>query len=105
MRPAKQSKIDEFLRLPPSEREAVAREFDNELIGDTFRPLSPSERKAWQRAKQRMKRSKVGSVKRVTLNVRQELLSRSDAYARELGITRSQLVSLGLEKVLAGRGL
>ena len=103
MSTAKHSKIAEFLRLQSSEREAVAREFGKEFIGETFRPLSLSERKAWIRAKRRMKRTKVAPVKRVTLNVRRDLLSKSDAYARQLGITRSQLVSLGLEKVLADR--
>ena len=97
------SNIENFLALPDEQKEAAAREFDREFVGDTFRPLTPQQRKAWNRAKRRMPRSRAVAAKRISLSVPSDLLDRSDAYARKVGATRSELVTRGLQAVLAGK--
>lgn len=97
------SNIGTFLALPDDQKEAVAREFDREFVGDTFRPLTPQQRKAWNRAKRRMSRSRAVAARRISLSVPRDLLDRSDAYARKVGATRSELVTRGLQAVLAGK--
>lgn len=97
------SNIETFLALPDERREAVAREFDREFVGDTFGPLTPRQRKAWNRAKRRMSRSRAVLAKRISLSIPRDLLDRSDEYARKVGATRSELVTRGLHAVLAGK--
>jgi hypothetical protein len=97
------SNIDAFLSLSNAEKEATVREFDREFIGEQFGPLSSRQRKAWNRARQRMNQNRSIPVKRISLIVPLELLSRSDAMAKKVGASRSDLIARGLKAVLAGK--
>ena len=98
----KHSAIEAFLALPDEEKERQWREFDKPIDFNDTRPLTPAERKLWERAKRKRGRPKVGAgVKIISLSVEQDLLKKSDRLAKKLGVSRAFLVAQGLRHVLA----
>lgn len=82
--------------------EATA-EFDHEGIADTFRPMTPAEKAAWEAATQKRPRGRprVGKgVRVISLGIEADLLRRADALAKKRRISRAKLVAEGLEAVL-----
>jgi hypothetical protein len=80
-------------------------EFDKENVVDRSRPLNAAERARWHKAKRKLGRPKVGKgVKVISLSLERGLLSRADKAAKKLGISRAQLVSQGLERMLSASG-
>lgn len=49
----KRSPIAEFLALSDAERRAVTAQFDREFVADSFRPLTPAQKKLWAKAKRK----------------------------------------------------
>jgi hypothetical protein len=99
----KSSAIDAFLALPDEGKERQWKEFDQEFIADTFKPLSPAQRKLWQKAKARG-RPRVGKgAKVISLSVERGLLDQADARARALGISRAEFFARGLRTLLSRR--
>ena len=98
----KKSPVDAFLALPDAEKEALVAKLDREFIADESMPLTPAMRRLWQRAKRkRPGRPRIGKgAKRVLITVEAGLLKRADAFARQKGISRSQLISHGLQSVM-----
>jgi hypothetical protein len=97
----KLSPIEEFLSLSDAEKEKVVAEFDKEFVIDTFRPLTPAERRIWRRHKKKMGRPVKGhGHKVISVSVEKELLKRADAYAKKQRMTRAALIARGLENVL-----
>src|SRR4051794_689959 len=92
-----------WTRMTASELAKATKQFDQEIDLDHTRPLSPRNRKWWNRAK-RAGRPKVGRGARpVLITVEQELLAQADAYAKKHGINRSQLVALGIQTLIQKR--
>ena len=80
----------------------ATKEFEREIDFEETRPLSPENRKWWNRAK-RGGRPKVGKGSRpVLITVERGLLERADAFARENGLNRSQLFAKGIEALMQG---
>ena len=97
--------IDSFLALSDEEKERIWEGYNREIPLPETRPLTPAERKRWEKAKKRMGRPRVGKgAKVISLSVERGLLERADAYARRTGISRAQLVARGLESILAAAG-
>lgn len=87
------------------ELRAATRAFDQEMVVDKSRPLSAAERKAWEAARRKPGRPRRGAgVKVVSVSVERDLLARSDALARNLGISRASLIEIGLRAVLEAGG-
>jgi hypothetical protein len=85
-------------------QEATA-EFDQEMVGARARPLSAEERAWWNRVRRAPGRPRRGrGAKVVSVSLEQGLLARSDALARQLGISRALLIERGLKAVLAAAG-
>jgi len=96
------SPVEAFLALPDEEKERQCEEFDNEFIADTFRPLTPAQRRRWERIKRKPGRPQVGrGAKVISLSIEQDLLRRSDQLAKKMKVTRAFLVSEGLRHMLA----
>lgn len=101
----KKNPIDAFLELGPAERNAAAAEFDRDSVADTFRPLSPAQRKLWKKAKRKPGRPRVGKgAERVSVTIERSLLKSADREAKRLGISRAQLIALGLREVVRKPG-
>lgn len=101
----RKSAYDEFMKLTPAEREKTTAEFDQEFIIDTFRPLTPQERKRWERLKRGPGRPKVGKgANVVSVSIERSLLEQSDSLAKKLRVSRAGLIARGLKAMLAANG-
>ena len=92
--------------MTTAELRAATHEFDRELPtgpdGLPGRPLNSAERKQWRAVRRKMGRPRIGKgVKRVMISLEEDLLKRSDVYARRHHLNRSQLISAGLRKLIA----
>ena len=80
----------------------ATKEFEMELVADSFGPPGPVEREQWRRAKRKRGRPRRGrGVKVISVSLEKGLLSRCDALAKKLGVSRAALVSRGLHEVLS----
>jgi hypothetical protein len=96
------TKQKKFLELSDREKTEAAREFDQEFIAKSFRPMTAAERARWQRIKRRPGRPRNGrGVKVISVSVEKDLLKQSDALAKQLGVSRAQLIASGLRVVLS----
>jgi hypothetical protein len=79
--------------------------YDREMVIDEFRPMSAEARARWSRAKRKPGRPRRGKgAKVISVSVERGLLSRSDALAKDLGLSRAGLIERGLQAVLAAEG-
>ena len=91
-------------RRPPAS-ELELRELDREFVADTFRPLTPAERKTWRRMRRKRGRPQRGKgAKVISVSVERELLRRADHLAKCSGLTRARLIELGLRTLLRVAG-
>jgi hypothetical protein len=103
----KLSPIEQFIALPDSEKDRIAAEFDRAFVADTFQPLTPEERRFWQRARRRG-RPRVGKgSQRITVSIERSLLKQIDSHARAQRLSRSEFLArsaqAAMEKVHRGR--
>src|SRR6202045_4612587 len=95
-----------FDALPPAEKERIWRELDSQTADEQLarsKPVSATERQAWQRVKKKMGRPKLGAngVKVIAVSLEKELLKRADAYAKRNKLKRSELITKGIEALMA----
>ena len=75
--------------------------FDEPFVVDRSRPLTPEERKQWNRAKRKRGRPKVGQgFARISVSIEKQLLERATSFAKKRNISRSKLFALALEQAL-----
>ena len=90
-----------YWEMNTEELAAATAEFDREFIADTFHPLTPEERKQWQRMKRKMGRPKRGAgAKIISLTVERTLLAQADRFAKKRHMTRAALVDQALRAML-----
>ena len=66
------------------------------------KPLNSRQRATWRRIKRKMGRPKIGKgCKPIAVSLEIGLLKRADAYAKQHGLKRAQVISLGLLRVIA----
>lgn len=83
---------------------AATREFDQEMPGLPGKPLSAAMRERLARARRRG-RPRIGlGAEKVRISLERELLSRTDAAARRLRLSRSQLIAKYLREGLRRAG-
>ncbi len=81
-------------------------QFDEEMVIDRSRELTPAERLRWQRARRKPGRPKVGrGVRVISVSLEKSLLGRADRLARRLQVPRTRLIALGLEALLENPSL
>lgn len=87
-------------RPPPA-----AKEFDEEMVIESFSEPPPAARAKWARAAAKRGRPRRGAGATViSVSVEQGLLERADWTAKRLGITRSELIARGLRAAMAAAG-
>ncbi len=98
-----------FDALPDAEKERIFNELENasteELLARS-RPLTRSEaarqREMRKAAKARLGRPVIGAgAKQVAVTLERGLLDRADAYARQRGLKRSEMIARGLTLLMA----
>jgi hypothetical protein len=91
-----------YWEMTAEELAVATKQFEEPLVADQSRPLTPAEREQWQRVKRKRGRPKVGQgFKRVSVSLEQGLLQRVTALAKKRRISRSQLLAQVLEKAVA----
>jgi hypothetical protein len=89
--------------MTADELSAATAEFDREMLISHSRALTSRERRAWQEVRRKPGRPRRGAgVKVISVSVERGLLSRSDALASRLRISRAALIERGLRLILAG---
>jgi hypothetical protein len=102
MKKGKQSVIEKFLRLSEAEKAAEIAPFEKPKV--KTRPLTPDERKRWNRIRRGLGRPKIGEgAKIVPISIERGLLEEVDAFARANRLKRSQMVVQGLRLVMRKR--
>jgi hypothetical protein len=102
----KRSPIEAFIALSDDEKERIWASFNRSIPLSETRALTPTERRAWERAKRKPGRPPKGEgATAVSVTIERGLLRRADAYAKSQGMTRAQLITRGLSAILpADRG-
>jgi len=101
----KKSVVGKYARMTAAELASETAAFDQEMVVTGSRPLTAEERAWWERVRRRPGRPRRGrGAKVISVSVEQELLARSDALAKNLGISRALLIERGLKAVLAAEG-
>lgn len=91
----------DFDALPPDQKEAIYRECERIGPGDGV-PLTAEQRRRWRGIRRAMGRPRVGAgAARVQVTVERGLLAEADAYARQHGITRAQLIARGIRLAMS----
>ena len=101
----KKSVVARCARMTADQLRSETAGFDEEMVVSKSRPLTAEERAWWERVRRRPGRPRRGRGARViSVSLEQELLARSDALAKNLGISRALLIERGLKAVLAAEG-
>ncbi len=80
----------------------ATKDLERELVADSFGPPGPVEREQWRRTKRKRGRPRQGrGVKVISVSLEKGLLSRCDALAKRLGVSRAAVISRGLLEVLS----
>ena len=99
------SLVAKYERMKHGALREATKAFDEDMVVDRSRPLTAAERKAWDTARRKPGRPRRGAgAKIISVSVERTLLARSDALARDLGISRAALVERGLRAVLEAGG-
>ena len=94
-----------FARMKTDELQAATAEFDREMVAEEFGPLSTSAKSRWKTARRKRGRPRQGQgAKVISVTVEKNLLARSDALAKNMGVTRAGMIARGLKAVLAVEG-
>jgi hypothetical protein len=102
---ARKHEAKRFVRMTTGELRAETTEFGREMVADEFGPLSARARNLWKKARQRPGRPRQGQgAKVISVTVERSLLARSDALAKNMGVTRAGMIARGLKAVLAAEG-
>ena len=101
----KKSVVGKYARMTADDLRSETAEFDKEMVTTKSKPLTAEERAWWERVRRRPGRPRRGrGAKVISVSLEQELLARSDALAKNLGISRALLIERGLKAVLAAEG-
>ncbi len=102
------SPVEKFLSLTDDQRAAEVARLEKPLPpgpdGLPGKPLTPSQRKRWDRIQTHLRRGRptVGKgAQRVLISVEKGLLEEADAYARRHNVKRSQLIATGLRLAMS----
>ena len=92
-----------YWEMNAKELAEATKEFDQEFVADKARPLTRADRALHRRAAKRG-RPRVGNgAERINITVERGLLNRADRLARNLGLSRAQLVARALNRELGLR--
>src|SRR5437016_10678729 len=97
----KPNAYERFIELSDAEKDAAVAKYDRGVDLRDSRPLSPTQRKLWNKAKRKRGRPRVGEgVEVISLSVEKSLLQKADRIAQSKGISRAALFAQGLQAVL-----
>jgi hypothetical protein len=90
-----------YWEMTAAELAEATKEFDEPFVGSKGRRMNSAERKQEQRFRMKLGRPRQGKgAKAVSVTIEQGLLSRTDAHAKRLGLSRAQFIARSLEQAL-----
>ena len=94
----------EFDSLPPSEKQRLWSELDakstEQLLAES-RPLDARQRATWRRIRNQIGQPKIGKATvHVSVSLEKDLLNKADGFARNHGMSRSELIARGVKAIL-----
>ena len=93
-----------YSEMTADELAQATSEFNREFAFNKGRPMTARERRRHARARKRG-RPRVGlGAEKIRVSVERGLLAKSDAFAREHGMTRSEMIARGLQAVMVASG-
>lgn len=91
-----------YWEMTTAELREATREFDQEFVIDTFRPLTPEERKYWEGIQRNLKLTDPNiEYRRVTTRLPRSLIKEIDAMAKTRKVSRAKMIRLALGVYLA----
>jgi hypothetical protein len=82
-----------YWEMTTAELREATKEFDQEFIGDTFRPATAAERARFERARKRGRPRNGLGAKTISVTVEKRLLAQTDRLAKKLHVPRAVLVA------------
>jgi hypothetical protein len=98
--PSKRSASKPYWEMTTAELREATKEFDQEFVGDTFRPVTAAEQERFERARKRGRPRKGHGAKTISVTVEKQLLAQTDRLAKKLHVPRAVLVARGLQAVI-----
>jgi hypothetical protein len=89
-----------YWEMTTAELREATKEFDQEFIGDTFRPPTAAERARFERARKRGRPRRGLGAKTISVTVEKRLLAQADRLAKKLHLPRAALIARGLQAVV-----
>jgi hypothetical protein len=97
----RRKKLKPYWQMTTAELAEVTKEFDEELVADRARPLSPEMRARWRRAKAKQRSQPSTRDEVIIVCLDRDLLARCTRLARKRRLTRDSLISQSLRALLA----
>ena len=90
-----------YWEMTTAELRAATKEFDQEFVGDTFRPPTAAERARFERARKCGRPRRGLGAKTISVTVEKRLLAQADRLAKKLHVPRAVLIARGLQAVVS----
>lgn len=97
----KMPKSKPYWEMTTAELREATKEFDQEFIGDTFKPATAKERARFERARKRGRPRNGHGAKTISVTVEKQLLAKTDRLAKKLKVPRAVLIARGLQAVVS----
>jgi hypothetical protein len=93
--------VSEYESLSEPDKEKVGRYYSRDIPLSETRPLTASERAQFERARRPVGRPKIGGgAKVVAVTLEKGLLKKVNAYAKDHGMKRAEMIARGLRLVM-----
>jgi hypothetical protein len=94
-----------YWEMTTAELREATKEFDEELVFERSRPLTPDEQALWERVKSKGEPPQNGKAEvHIAVRLDEALLKRCTALAKKKRLTRDALIARGLRALLAAEG-
>jgi hypothetical protein len=90
-----------YWEMTTAELAEATKEFDQPFVAEKGGRMNAAERKQENRFRMKLGRPRQGKgAKAVSVTIEQGLLSRTDAFAKRLGLSRAQFIARSLEQAM-----
>lgn len=93
-----------YWEMTTEELREATKEFDQEMIIDKSKPLTPEMRAWWKRARAKLRAEGPNGQQLVTVRLDKKLVDRCIALAKKKRISRDALIARGLKAILVAEG-
>lgn len=92
-----------YWNMTRAELRSATKDFDEEHVGETFRPATAEEQARFERARKRGRPRIGGGSRTISVTVEAGLLAETDRLANKLRVPRAVLIARGLRSLVESR--